>query len=116
MPRGRSPIEHVRPERGCPSPRVARPARANRLAAAGDRLGSPPRGRGRALSAGRAEPTPARSRVTSDPFFPGPEPADHGPSGEEAVVTTDPLPSAPSLEQLRKRAKELLRAHRTGDP
>jgi ankyrin repeat protein len=31
-------------------------------------------------------------------------------------VTTDPLPSAPSLEQLRKRAKELLRAHRTGDP
>jgi ankyrin repeat protein len=30
-------------------------------------------------------------------------------------VTTDPLPSAPSLEQLRKRAKELLRAHRAGD-
>jgi ankyrin repeat protein len=31
-------------------------------------------------------------------------------------VTTDPLPSAPSLEQLRKRAKDLLRAHRAGDP
>jgi ankyrin repeat protein len=30
-------------------------------------------------------------------------------------VTTDPLPSAPSLEQLRKRAKELLRAHRAGE-
>jgi ankyrin repeat protein len=31
-------------------------------------------------------------------------------------VTTDPLPSAPSLEQLRKRAKDLVRAHRAGDP
>ncbi|HEX2102495.1 MAG TPA: ankyrin repeat domain-containing protein [Solirubrobacteraceae bacterium] len=31
-------------------------------------------------------------------------------------MTTDPLPSAPSLEQLRKRAKDLLRAHRGGDP
>ena len=26
------------------------------------------------------------------------------------------LPSAPSLEQLRKQAKDLLRAHRAGDP
>jgi hypothetical protein len=26
------------------------------------------------------------------------------------------LPAAPSLEQLRKQAKDLLRAHRTGDP
>jgi ankyrin repeat protein len=55
------------------------------------------------------------SSASSDPFFPGPVPADHGPSGEEAAVTTDPLPSAPSLEQLRKRAKELARAHRDGD-
>ena len=31
-------------------------------------------------------------------------------------MTTDPLPSAPSLEQLRKRAKDLLRAYRAGDP
>jgi ankyrin repeat protein len=30
-------------------------------------------------------------------------------------VTTAPLPSAPSLEQLRKRAKDLLRAHRNDD-
>ena len=31
-------------------------------------------------------------------------------------MTTDPLPSAPSLVQLRKRAKDLLHACRAGDP
>jgi ankyrin repeat protein len=31
-------------------------------------------------------------------------------------VSSPTLPSAPSLEQLRKQAKELLRAHRAGDP
>jgi len=31
-------------------------------------------------------------------------------------VSSASLPSAPSLEQLRKQAKELLRAHRAGDP
>jgi ankyrin repeat protein len=31
-------------------------------------------------------------------------------------MTTAPLPAAPSLEQLRKRARDLQRAHRAGDP
>jgi len=31
-------------------------------------------------------------------------------------VTTPPLPAAPSLEQLRNRARDLQRAHRAGDP
>jgi hypothetical protein len=31
-------------------------------------------------------------------------------------VSSPSLPSAPSLEQLRKQAKDLLRAHRAGDP
>jgi ankyrin repeat protein len=31
-------------------------------------------------------------------------------------VTTAPLPAAPSLEQLRNRARDLQRAHRAGDP
>jgi ankyrin repeat protein len=31
-------------------------------------------------------------------------------------VTTQPLPAAPSLEQLRNRARDLQRAHRAGDP
>jgi ankyrin repeat protein len=31
-------------------------------------------------------------------------------------VSSSSLPAAPSLEQLRKQAKELLRAHRAGDP
>jgi ankyrin repeat protein len=31
-------------------------------------------------------------------------------------MTTAPLPATPSLEQLRKRARELQRAHRAGDP
>ena len=31
-------------------------------------------------------------------------------------MTTDPLPAAPSLEQLRNRARDLRRAHRAGDP
>jgi ankyrin repeat protein len=40
--------------------------------------------------------------------------ADRGHNGEEAVVTAS-LPPAPSLEQLRKQAKDLARAHRAGD-
>jgi hypothetical protein len=31
-------------------------------------------------------------------------------------VSSASLPSAPSLEQLRKQAKDLLRAHRAGGP
>ena len=31
-------------------------------------------------------------------------------------MSSPSLPAAPSLEQLRKQAKELLRAHRAGDP
>ena len=31
-------------------------------------------------------------------------------------MTTPPLPAAPSLEQLRNRARDLQRAHRAGDP
>jgi ankyrin repeat protein len=40
--------------------------------------------------------------------------ADRGRIGKEGVVSAS-LPPAPSLEQLRKQAKDLLRAHRAGD-
>jgi ankyrin repeat protein len=68
------------------------------------------RGRGRAPSAGRAEPTSSQMSVRSDPSF-RPANADRGRLGKEAVVSAS-LPAAPSLEQLRKQAKELARAHR----
>jgi hypothetical protein len=46
-------------------------------------------------------------------FFP-PADADPGDLGEEAYMSAS-LPASPSLEQLRKAAKDLARAHRAGD-
>ena len=71
------------------------------------------RGEGRAPSAGRAEPTLAPPRTMAlDPSFPP------GTCGRRARWRggrmTTPLPAAPSLEQLRKQAKELVRERRDG--
>ena len=51
-------------------------------------------------------------RASRKPFRPAI--ADRGRSGKEAVVSAS-LPPSPSLEQLRKQAKDLVRLHRSGD-
>ena len=92
----------------------------------GHRRRDPPALRRRLVASDAARPGPRRVRrkgrahpgavvVASHPSF-RPAPADHGRSGKEAAVSSPSLPPAPSLEQLRKQAKDLLRAHRAGDP
>ena len=69
------------------------------------------RGEGRAPSAGRAEPTLARPRTHgAGTFFPA-RTCGRRARWRGGRMTT-PLPAAPSLEQLRKQAKELVRERR----
>ena len=93
------------------NPRVATSTRSTSSSTRSGSVGAARPGPRRVRRKGRAHP--GAVVVAPHPSF-RPAPADHGRSGKEAAVSS--LPSAPSLEQLRKQAKDLLRAHRAGDP